>query len=842
MFTVTLKNILAHRRRLMATVIAIVIGVGFMTGTLVLTDTIGRTFDRLFADANDGVDAYIRAESAIHADPMMGATRPRLDLATEERAAEIDGVLATAPQIQGYAEIVHDAAAGEGQRPHLGGNWIEIPELNPFQLDEGRGPRRTGEIAIDRGTAEELSISIGESVAVATKRGVADAVVVGIARFGVADRPGSASYVFFDGATAQELIAEPGRIDGVRVAAEAGIDQDELVARLDPTAGDGVEVLTGAQLTAEDQDSIAEQLRFFNTFLLTFAVIALVVGSFIIANTFSMLVAQRTRETALLRAIGANRRQVLVASLGEATIVGTVASLAGVGAGVGLAAALKALLAVAGVDIPADGLVITPSTVIAGLVIGTMVTTAAALLPARQAARLAPITAMRPGSTTERGRRVRPIAGVTAAIAGALLVASSLARGAGAAPVSVGIAVAFAGVIAAAPAIAAPIVRTLGAPLARRHSVAGALARENAMRNPHRTAATASALTIGVALVATMTVLGASANASIDDAVANGLRADVVVDTGMFATTGLSPNLAADIADVVGAATTTTVRTAPATLEGRTVRLNAVDPDLYPQVVELGDTVGNLGDLTGASIAVQRDVATEHDWTVGDTVAARFAETGDHRFTVVATYEHGTLAGDYLIHQDTFERHVADQVDNQIFVAVAAGADGALVRDSVAATAADYPNARVQDRDEFIGNLTGHIDEMLNLVTALLVLAVVIALIGIANTLSLAIVERTRELGLLRAVGMTRRQMRATVRIEALLVSALGAAIGLATGTAAGAALAASLADQGIDHLAIPTSRLAITALVAAGAGVLAAVGPARRAARLDVLEAIATI
>jgi putative ABC transport system permease protein len=841
MFTVTLKNILAHRRRLMATVIAIVLGVGFMTGTLVLTDTIGRTFDRLFADANDGVDAYVRAESAIDADPLMGSTRPRLDLATEQRAAEIDGVRATAPQIQGYAEIVHDAAAANGQRPHLGGNWIEVPELNPFQLDGGRGPRRSGEVAIDRGTAEELGLSIGDSVAVATKRGVADVVVVGIARFGAADRPGSASYVFFDGVTAQELIAEPGRIDGVRIAAEAGVEQAELVASLDSLAGDGVEVLTGAQLTAEDQDSIAEQLRFFNTFLLTFAVIALVVGSFIIANTFSMLVAQRTRETALLRAIGANRRQVLVASIGEAAIVGIGASLAGVGAGVGLAAALKALLAVAGVDIPADGLVITPRTVVAGLVIGTMVTTAAALLPARQAARLAPVTAMRPGTTTERARRVRPIAGAAAAIAGAVLVVSGLARDSGVAPVAVGIALAFGGAIAAAPAITAPIVRTLGAPLARRRSVAGTLARDNAMRNPHRTAATASALTIGVALVATMTVLGASANASIDEAVADGLRADIVVDTGMFATTGLSPNLAANIADVAGAITTTTTRTAPATVDGHTIRINAVDPDLYPQVVEVGDILGTLGDLTGASIAVQRDLATEHGWAVGDSVTVRFAETGEHRFTVVATYEHGTLAGDYLIHHQTFERHVADQVDSQIYVVADPDADVAAVREAVAATTAGYPNARVQDRDEFVGNLTGHIDEMLNLVTALLVLAVVIALIGIANTLSLAIVERTRELGLLRAVGMTRRQMRATVRIEALLVSALGAAIGLTTGTAAGSALAASLADQGIDHLAIPTGRLAITALVAAGAGVLAAVGPARRAARLDVLDAIAT-
>src|SRR5690606_29148567 len=248
--------------------------------------------------------------------------------------------------------------------------------------------------------------------------------------------------------------------------------------------------------------------------------------------------------------------------------------------------------------------------------------------------------------------------------------------------------------------------------------------------------------------------------------------------------------------------------------DGRTVRLNAVDPDLYPHVVELGDTAGSLGDLAGPSIAVQRDVAADRRWVVGDTVTVRFAETGGHRFTVVATYEQGTLAGDYLVHHRTFERHVADQVDNQIFVV--ADTDVASVQDAVSAIAAEYPNARVQDRDQFVGSLTGHIDEMLNLVTALLVLAVVIALVGIANTLSLAIVERTRELGLLRAVGMTRRQMRATVRTEALLVSALGAAIGLAAGTAAGAALAASLADQGIDHLAIPTGRLAITALVAA--------------------------
>ena len=840
MFALTLRNLTAHRRRLVATIASIVLGVGFMTGTLVLTDTIGRTFDQLFADANDGVDAYVRAESAIDADPMMGANRPRLDADIEQRVMAVDGVAATAPDVQGYAEIVTDSDR-QDDTPKLGHNWITVATLNPFTIADGRPPADADEIVIDRGTANSHDIGVDDTVQVATNHGVHDAKVVGIATFGVADRPGNASFVFFETETAQERLAEPGRIDAVRIAADPGVTQDELVARVADAVGNRLEVLTGEELTAEDQDDVAEQLAFFNTFLLTFAAISLVVGSFIIANTFSILVAQRTREIALLRAIGATRRQILIATVGEAGLVGIAASLLGVGGGVGLAAALKSLLSAFDVDLPGGGLVIAPSTVAIGVFIGTAITVAAAVQPARAAARVAPIAAMRQTTIDANRGRLRSVGGALATIAGSALVSTTLADDRDIATVGAGIALAFVGVIAIGPAFAAPIVKTLGYPIARGRGLAGTLARQNAIRNPHRTAATASALTVGVAVVAAMTVLGASVNASIDAAVSGGLRADVVVDAGMFATNGLSPALAADIAALPAAATSTTTRSAQVEVGGDTVAITAIDPGAYPNVVDLGDIDGAFGDLGSTELAVQRDIAQQHGWDIGEHVTVTFAETGRHRFTIGAVYDNGQLAGDYLIGLSTFEQHVADQVDTQILVDAAEGSSVGELRDAVARVAGRFPNARVQDRDEFTGSLTGHIDEMLNLVGALLLLAVIIALIGIANTLSLAIIERTRELGLLRAVGMSRRQLRATVRLEALLVSLLGATIGVTTGVGAGSALAAALADQGIDHLAVPAGRIALITLVAATAGVVAAARPARRAARLDVLAAVAT-
>ena len=637
------------------------------------------------------------------------------------------------------------------------------------------------------------------------------------------------------------MLAEPGRIDAIRVTADAGVAQAELVTRVADVVGEQTEVLTGHELTAEEQDDVADQLAFFNTFLLTFAAIALVVGSFIIANTFSILVAQRTRENALLRAIGATRRQILTATVGEACLVGAAASLLGVGAGVGLAAGLKSLLAELGVDIPATGLVISSSTIIIGLGVGTAITVIAAVQPSRAAARVAPVAAMREPTPSTKRTHIRAAGGVLAMIVGTTLVATSLGRNPDLATVGVGIAIAFGGVIAVGPATVAPIVTTLGYPVARLRGLSGTLARQNAVRNPHRTATTASALTIGVAVVAAMTVLGASVNASIGAAVSDGLRADVIVDAGMFATDGLSPTLATDIAALPAAGLTTTTRSAQADVAGTAVAVTAVDPDTYATFVDLGATNGSIGDLDADALAVQRDAADQHGWNIGEHVTVTFAETGPHRFTIEAIYDNGQLAGDYLVGLSTFEQHVADQVDSQILVNAAEGTSAAELRDVVAHTAEIFPNARVQDRDQFAGSLTGHIDEMLNLVGALLLLAVIIALIGIANTLSLAIIERTRELGLLRAIGTSRRQLRATVRLEALLVSLLGACIGSAVGIGAGLALAAALADQGIDHLAIPAGRLAAITFVAAAAGVVAAVRPAQRAARLDVLTAIAT-
>jgi putative ABC transport system permease protein len=841
-FRTTLRNLAARKARLLTTGIAVLLGVAFMAGTLVLTDTIGATFDRLFADVNAGVDAYVRS------DDMVGGRstgqRGQIDDRTVATVASVDGVAAAEGTLRGYAQIV--AADGEalgGSQmgpPSYGGNWITDDDLNPFTLAEGRAPTSEGEVVIDRGSAKLGNLSVGDSTTVLTPVGPRLVQVVGIATFGDADSPAGTTFALFDMDTAQTLIGAPGRIDGVRVIAESGVAQHELVARLARVVPDGTEVLTGAEITAEDRTTVEEGLSFFNTFLLSFALIALFVGAFIINNTFSILVAQRTKETALLRALGASRRQVLLSVVGEAFAVGSLASALGIAAGIGVAGLLKSMLDALGMDIPAEGLVVTSGTIAASVFVGVLVSVASAVLPAARAARIPPVAAIREVAVdvSDRNRR-RLGAGAATGIVGAAAIAAGLFAGSGVALVGLGAALVFVAVTVLGPVIAPPIVKVLGAPLPRLRGISGTLARENALRNPRRTSATAAALMVGVALVGTMTVLGASAKASVNATIDDSFTGDLVVDSGAMGVGGFSPNLAAEIAELPEVAAVTGMRAAPVEVDGRGGRVLGVDAHVVERIFDLGSVDGSLADLEVDEIAVHEDVADRHGLVVGDEVAVRFAESGERTLRVGAVYERDEVAGDYLVGRDAFEENVVSPLDLKVFVTATDGTALADLKAAVSVVTADYPQAEVQDRAEFVDATSRHIDEMLNLVVALLLLAVVIALVGIANTLVLAVIERTRELGLVRAVGMSRAQLRSSVRWESVVVATLGAMLGLGVGTVFGAALVRALAGQGIGELVVPTGQLGTIAVLAALSGVAAAVLPARRAARLDVLAAI---
>jgi len=838
----TLRSLWAHKLRMAATGLAVLLGVAFMAGTLVLTDTVRRTFDDLFASVNEGVDAFVRGADPVEGD--FGEQRARVDASLVEVIRGVAGVEAAEGTIQGFAQIV--GADGEplgnpGQGPPVFGiSWPEVDDFNPMRLRDGHAPEAADQVVIDRGSAKRGDLDVGDRTTVLTKTGPVPVTVVGIATFGTADSPGGATIALFTPDAAQRHIGEPGRYDAVLVLAESGVTEEQLRGQIAAAVPAGVEVLTGAEITEENQNDIAQGLAFFTAFLLTFAGVALFVGSFIIHNTFSIVVAQRSRELALLRAVGASRRQVLVSVLGEALAVGVVASLAGLLAGIAVAAGLKALLSGFGVDIPAGGIVLLPRTVAVSLIVGVGVTLFATVLPARRASRIPPIAALRDLALDTSGRsRLRFVAGVLVTAAGGAVLALGLV-GQELGVVGVGAMLTFVGIAVLGPVFAGPVTRLIGWPLPRLRGVTGRLARENAARNPRRTAATASALMIGVALVGFITILANATRVSIENTVDDVFLGDFVIDSGSFGGSGLSPELARRIAEVPGVRDAAGVRAALAELDGDTTSITGVDPASLERVFDVGIAQGSADALRQVgTIAVHEDVAEEERWELGEVIPARFAHTGRQDLEVVAIYTENQLAGSHLVGLPTFEANVADQFDLVVLITVADGADVGATRAAIEEVTATYPGAELNDRTEFKEAQADMIGQLLNLIYALLFLAILIALIGIANTLALSVFERTRELGLLRAVGMTRAQLRSAVRWESVMIAVLGAVLGLLVALAFSWAVFVASSDDGLGSFPVPVGRLAVIVVLAALAGVVAAVPPARRAARLDILRAV---
>lgn len=845
MWSLTLANLAAKKFRLVSTALSVLLGVAFLAGSMVLLDTIGRTFDNLFADINKGVDAAVRSEETV--DGQFGDIRGRIDASLLDEVLAVDGVAAAEGSVQGYAQFVDPSgdAMGDPARgaPTIGVNWNLVPELNPMRLVDGREAQGPEEVTIDRKTAKDGPFAVGDEVTILLERGPRVFTIVGVATFGEVDSPLGSSVALFDTDTAQQMLGEAGRYDSIQVVADDGVSQSELTSRLAAALPDGIEAVTGAELTDEAQSAVADALSFFNTFMLAFALIALFVAAFIIYNTFSILVAQRTKELALLRVLGARRHQIVLAVIAEALVVGVVAAGLGVGGGVLVAIALKALIAGIGITIPAGGVVLTATTVYISLLVGIGVTVASALLPSWRASTIAPMAAIRAVAVEEEGGRARR-EGVGAAILTAGLVslffglfASVPQRGIA---VGLGAALVFVGVAALAPAVAAPFSRLVGALVARVGGVPGELARENAMRNPKRTATTAAALMVGVGLVGAITIFAASAKASIEKIIDDAFLGDLVVASGSYGFGGLSPELAERLNDLPEVAAASGVRLGFADIAGSTRTLYGIDPATMDSIVDVDVLEGDVTTLGPTDLAVYKSFADDQGWQLGDTVEVHFAETGSQRFTVALLFGNDDLTGNFFIPNSAFEANIPDVFDFQVYVLRAEGVGVDAARLAVEGVAADYANAEVQDLQEYKDAQAGQIDQLLGLVYALLALAILIALIGIANTLALSILERTRELGLLRAVGMSRRQLRRSVRWESVLIALLGTALGAVVGLFFGWVIVQALADQGFTELRLPMAQLGVIVLIAVAAGSLAAVRPSRRAAKLDVLRAIA--
>jgi len=847
MWRVTLRGLISHKVRYVLTALAVLLGVAFMAGTFVFTDTISHTFDGLFGDVYSHTSAVVRAKQPFTPGANFSSQRQLIDADLVTSVRQVPGVTGVSLGVEGYAQLVGRDGRAIGNpaagAPTLGEAWTSgADEMAPYKFAEGRPPRSRHEVAIDKHSSDVGNLAVGDRVTVLTQHQPREYTITGVVRWGTADSPLGASITLFDLATAERVLTEPGRVNEIDVAGTPDVSQEELVDRIQTMITDPqVEVVTAAEVIEEGQTSIHKALAFFDTFLLVFAGIALFVGCFLIFNTFSIVVAQRMRELALLRAVGASRAQVMLSVLGEALFVGFLASLAGLGVGVGLAVGLKALLAAFGFALPSSGLLVTPRTVVSSVVVGVAISLVAALVPAWKAGKVAPVAALREIEVGE-GRVVRrAVCGATLLVIGAGLLLVGLFAGVahGMTYVGTGGAVFFLGIAVAGPVIARPLCRVVAAPVTWGRT--GRLARNNAMRNPKRTAASAAALMIGVALVTLISVMAASTKTSIGSLVDSAMRADFVVSGAGMAggQSGFSPTLARRLDTLPEVASATGIRSGAVRIGGSISVVLAVDPRHVDDLFDVDLRQGDLAAMRPTGIAISQQVADAEGLRLGDRLPVAFTTTGTHDFTVQAIYGARSLAGDYVLPVSAARRHFSSQLDFQVYARLAPGVSPAAGRNAIDDVLSAYPNATLMDRTEYKHEQEAQIDQLLGLMYGLLGLALLIALIGIANTLALSIYERTHELGLLRAVGMTRRQLRGTVRGESVVIALLGTVEGLVAGVLLAWAVVSALESQGVTELSVPVTQLAIVAVLAALAGVVAAMGPAHRAARLDVLRAI---
>lgn len=848
MARVALRGIAAHRFRLVATMVSVLLGVSFMCGTAILGDTVRASFDEVFADVFRDVDVAVRSQDEIGQG--FGTRRDRVDAAVVDEVRTVDGVAAAEGRVQGTLRVI-DAQGEPMYNPQAGFptvvlNWPTEPALNGWTLVEGVAPVGDDQVVLDRRTAREGGYAVGDRVTLAAAVGTIDRELVGIGTFAGLDTYSGAPAVLLDTAAAQALVGEPGRFDSVQVVAAAGVDPVDLAERVRGALADdaGLQVLTGAELTAESQSTFGQFVTLFTQLVSAFGAIALFVGMFIIYNTFTIIVSQRARELALLRAVGASRRQVLGSVLIEATIVGLVASGLGVLAGRFVAELLRTLIRTFGFELPETPLQVIPSRFVLPVALAMGTTLVSALIPAWRAARTAPVAALRDAAIERAGRpRLRIAIAAFFAVDAVVLVRLAFDAADDVAPGLV-LAAAVPSIVAFAvvgPVLVPGLVRAIGAPLPALTGITGRLAQRNARRNPSRTSTTASALVIGVSLVSVITVAASSLSATVSRTIDRTVVGDFVVTTDSFL--GISPTVATDIAAVDGVASAAGVRAGPVNVAGEDEFAIAVDPVAAQQVVDLEVRSGSLAALGPGRVAVATPQAERDGVAVGDVVPIRFVtgEVQDHE--VVAVYDRSlTRRGEYLFAHEGWDASIpaTARVDVRVLVTLDDGADVGAVRPQIDAVLDGYPTAELADIAQYRDQQVSQVVQRISYLYALLGLALIIGLLGIANTLLLSVHERTRELGLLRTVGARRRQLATSVLQEASVIAALGALVGVVLGVVLGWAMVQTLTFDDEVLFAVPVGWLVAIGIGSCLAGVVAGLYPAWRAGRLDVLDAIA--
>ena len=847
MWRVTWRNLFARKVRLLLSGFAIVLGVAFVAGSFILTDTIKDAFTGIIKSSTADVQIAPRGAGEFDSvdDTRIIPASVVDKVAALPQAALVDG----GNSVQGvYVLNADHKVVSGGGAPGLAFDYGTMTAItgNPIvSIADGEPPEGIHEIALDQQTADKAGYEVGDQVTLITPGPKPQMTVTlsGIVHFGQTGNAGGATLTIFGQRAIQQLFFKGKDVyTNIAVAAKPGVSQQELATAAQAVLPPGLKARTGDDVAAAGEKSINEALGFINDFLLTFAAISLVVGIFLIVNTFSILVAQRSRELALLRAMGASKRQVNRSVLMEAFVVGLVGTTVGVGVGYLLAIGLRWVFGKIGLDLTGVPMPIAARTVIAAYLCGMVTTLIAAYLPARRAGRISPVAAMRDDiAMPESSLRRRMIVGLVLLVVGAAAAVFGFERSGGSGLLVLGLG-ALAVLIAVAlmsPLLGRPIVIALGWVYARLFGSVGRLATQNSLRNPRRTAATASALMIGLALVATMSIIGQSAKASTSKAVSENLTADFVVSNAVG--TPFSPTIAAQIRRQAGVQTVAEFRTATGTISGDDVFLGAADPEQLAQGVNVPMQSGRFSDLTDKTILVDKTTASDKGYQLGEVVPLKL-QGGIQRLKVAGIFAASAVVpANYLVTLATLENGALKPEDNLLFIVPKEGVSAATLHDQIDPITKDLPTIELQDQSGFADAQNKQVDNFLLLIYALLGLSIIIASLGIVNTLALSVIERTREVGLLRAIGLSRRQLRRMVRLESVAIAVLGAILGIIIGIAFGVSLIEALSDQGLDVLAVPWLQLVIFVLVAAVIGVLAAWLPARRAAKLNVLDAIST-
>ncbi|MFI6726160.1 ABC transporter permease [Streptomyces sp. R-74717] len=841
MFRTALRNVLAHKARLLMTVLAVMLGVAFVSGTLVFTDTLGNAFRNQSAKSYDDVAVAVTT----YADQRDEKT-PAITAATLKKIQGLDGVDTATGRVDGFAGV----ADPDGKL--IGNGWSNTgsnfsPGKNgkdsAYTFVDGKGPDASDRIALDKETAKKGKYHVGDQVRVATNGPVKEYTLSGVFTTEDGTVNAGGSLVLFDTPVAQKLYLRPGEFRDVNIAAAAGASDQKLLAEVKPLLPKNAEAKTGKALADEQAKQIESGLSSLNGMLLAFAAIALFVGIFLIANTFTMLVAQRTKELALMRAVGASRRQVKRSVLLEAAVVGAIASVVGFVLGLGLATGLRSAMSLIGGKIPAGPLVISPTAVAAAFGVGILITVLAAWLPARRAAKIPPVAAMSSVHATATVKSLvlrNSIGAVLTLLGGAAIVAGAAKAGStGRFVVGFGAFLALVGVIVLIPLLSRPVIALVRPLLQRLFGVSGKLAAQNAVRNPRRTGATASALAIGLTLVTGISVLGVTLGQAIDRATTDNIKADYMVSMASGRPLDESALTALEKADGVVAlspqqATSITVKDTYHSASG-------VTPGDVQQVFSVKTVSGSLDSLGNGEIAVDNKTAKSNGWKTGDTLPVTYEDDKKGTLKVGAIYEESEFLSSVLMPKNIVNAHQSHPEIREIWLKMDGGASKANEQ-AVVDALGDNPAMSVMDQQDIRDTFGGFISQALNIMYGLLAMALIIAVLGVVNTLAMSVFERQQEIGMLRAIGLDRRRVKRMIRLEAVVISLFGAVVGVALGTFLGWAIGQTLKSDIPDYaLVIPWDRIGLFLVLAALVGVLASLWPARSAAKLNMLTAIKT-